>query len=1094
MRLIFLISLFLWPSLSAADGQSYWKSYRDQSPFLDQSIVVIDRAETHTFIILTEPRAAVFEQRDTVFQLAFPDRLENVEVFEKRVGVDGAVRDLVLTFSLLNADERDEVVRTLTELLYGTDYKASYVPFNPGPWSEGLGMARKISVPNLDLGPQDIWNWLAESSVEFEPLGFSANSNPASFQKLMATELGVFRSTEPGLIVAILDRNRQLNEQEVALRQFLVDSDLILAAIVRDEIIPRRIALVGRERDMGLDAAPPLRLDTILTLAANKSEELAQSYERNLPFAGRITETFLTDGLEVLSGFFSELVRLDAWGADWAPILLSRELTHTEYGHLLNITDQMLKSWSLAGDIDYVNFPYPKPSLYPDPEGVWEALDEGGDNLDQLTFNWNTAGAAFWTEIGGHQIMTPTATGALPVSYIPAGSGEGNLREDDLRAAEDRYLEFFADRQDPMLLRVAQYAALHQLFTRYSMRAERTEPLVDKVAYEERWQGLTKLTSNALSALAAKSSKLPEEPASGCSLAVQAEFIGEELLEDFQSANPSPLAEFSDNERLDLAAGLVDLRALLRDKYGDLNAAESRFNKRADRFNDDVAKYNARAEACNRRLGSNCTSLARESAELDQRFERMTADQAALERKFVQHAEFVKQQTSFRAQPLLSDVIKLMGNCTEAIAAVQSALPPSGESVYKTPSIVVSVPRTNWNGVGGHNLDGRTVDVIVDQALRNGEIRVDPTGNAVRIAPNMAANRSRIAREFERRRVDFLDGSQAYRARVTSQLARIGKTEARPPLPFTQSSLKRSNATGSARGAHETVGGAHRFIDNVQRDISADRIADIKSFAEGSEAQIFLTRNGREVSILDATKPPPVAYVTNSPSAAWRFVEARSATVASEGNSTVQIQTRNMSQTEAVTNARVLAMKDAVDAQARTLIGGSSGGGGKPPASNVIFGFFEGGNGGRGSFNRFLTLKDSAKAKVSAIFFRKRKVDWSAAEVTSTTIEGNLVVNTITVPVQGYASNVSMAFKGIFGRSATHTDAQNLTAARDAALEAARAQPEMSAMELILRNREEFLRRYPKGSADFETQIGTSPIDAFSVTEVVVMPFGRGRG
>jgi len=278
MRFLFLVSLILWPFLSAAEGQLYWKSYRDQSPLQDQSIVVVDSNELKTFIILTEPRASVFEQRDTIFETAFPDTLQNVEVFEKRVGIDGAVRDLVLTFSALNVDEHVEVVRTLTELLYRTDYKASYVPFSPGPWSEGLGMARAISVPNLDLRPQDIWNWLGESSIEFEPLDFSAYATPASFQKLIATELGVFRSTEPGLIIAILDRNRRLNEQEAALRQFLLDSDLILAAVVRDDNTPRRIALVGRERDVPLDAAPPLRLDTILTLAANRSEDLAQSY------------------------------------------------------------------------------------------------------------------------------------------------------------------------------------------------------------------------------------------------------------------------------------------------------------------------------------------------------------------------------------------------------------------------------------------------------------------------------------------------------------------------------------------------------------------------------------------------------------------------------------------------------------------------------------------------------------------------------------------------------------------------------------------------------------------------------------------------
>ena len=48
-------------------------------------------------------------------------------------------------------------------------------------------------------------------------------------------------------------------------------------------------------------------------------------------------------------------------GKDYAPILLSDELWHTEYGNILNVTDQMLKSWSENGDVEYHTFTYPKP-------------------------------------------------------------------------------------------------------------------------------------------------------------------------------------------------------------------------------------------------------------------------------------------------------------------------------------------------------------------------------------------------------------------------------------------------------------------------------------------------------------------------------------------------------------------------------------------------------------------------------------------------------------------------------------------------------------------------------------------------------------
>ena len=64
------------------------------------------------------------------------------------------------------------------------------------------------------------------------------------------------------------------------------------------------------------------------------------------------------------------LPRVLASLVDWAPILLSRELTNTEYGQILNMTDQMLKSWSNSNSVIYGNFPYPTPLGNPDPRGI----------------------------------------------------------------------------------------------------------------------------------------------------------------------------------------------------------------------------------------------------------------------------------------------------------------------------------------------------------------------------------------------------------------------------------------------------------------------------------------------------------------------------------------------------------------------------------------------------------------------------------------------------------------------------------------------------------------------------------------------------
>ena len=99
------------------------------------------------------------------------------------------------------------------------------------------------------------------------------------------------------------------------------------------------LLIVGRQRQVPLDVLPPLRFETFALLADVDARELAQSYERTTPFAGKLRAG-------------------DYANADWAPIYLSDPLIDSEFGALLNITDQMLKSWSSAGDIDY-----PRPCL-----------------------------------------------------------------------------------------------------------------------------------------------------------------------------------------------------------------------------------------------------------------------------------------------------------------------------------------------------------------------------------------------------------------------------------------------------------------------------------------------------------------------------------------------------------------------------------------------------------------------------------------------------------------------------------------------------------------------------------------------------------
>ena len=243
---------------------------------------------------------------------------------------------------------------------------------------------------------------------------------------------GVFISTKPGLILWSFGKTSPLDTYPIEIRQFALDSDLILGAVSTSD----QIAILARERTTPVAALPPLRTETILQFAAAREDELSQSYERNNPFAGRYDE--------------SE-------NMDWAPIYLSPRLIDTEYGSLLNITDQLLKGWTAHGEIKYVNFTYPDPPSFPFPKALMEML-----GVEELTYNWNTKGAGYVTKAGDYDVYALNQTGSLPIDYLAQGNP-------NVQKAEDAAYQFYSGMCDPNLIRVVQYAAIYQILHHYSV-------------------------------------------------------------------------------------------------------------------------------------------------------------------------------------------------------------------------------------------------------------------------------------------------------------------------------------------------------------------------------------------------------------------------------------------------------------------------------------------------------------------------------------------------------------------------------------------------------------------------------------------------
>ena len=391
-----------------------WKDFRKVFPFHIQTIAYDKKDQV---LLITEPPPDFTIEK---FKETAPE-LKQIEVNQQNIGCDGWVKDLVIQVPQMTDSQRQDLFDRINLYLFHTTYKAQILdlPVKKSSFdNENTPLDVKVTF-------SDLKDWFLDKNETFESV---LTGEQIQFSNIISQKIsGVYVSNEPGLVIWTIDRKKPLNNYLAEARWFSLDSDLIVGAVSNADMI----AVVGRKRVLPLDVLPPLRTETILQLAAIKNPDLAQSYERKYVFAGRFNEK-----------------------DDWAPIYLSDELIDTEYGSLLNITDQILKRWSMKGTVNYINFEsYDDPKTFPfGNKTLAEYL-----GVEEVTFNWNTFGVGYSSEIQGKRIFALNRTGALPTSYL----GE---REDNYSEAEEKGYDYFAKTGDPNLARVVQYAALYQIF------------------------------------------------------------------------------------------------------------------------------------------------------------------------------------------------------------------------------------------------------------------------------------------------------------------------------------------------------------------------------------------------------------------------------------------------------------------------------------------------------------------------------------------------------------------------------------------------------------------------------------------------------
>ena len=431
-----------------------WRAFRAVHPSPYQAFAVGDSKDESVVIISEPPPSLSREQLDQALRGLFGDNLLQLSRFHWPTGVDGWLEDVVIRVRS-SGDEREQVfsgkgfeawqapswivarLRLLHQMFFHTA---------DGFWVDRPGDAPSgLPISDLSIGVSDLAAWV---NPDESWQSISGDQVRKTRQLYAEAAPGVYYSGN-GLIVLVIPNSAHLVELAPCFRRFAVASDLVVGA---SGLKHGGMLLFARQRQLDFATLPPLRFESLAAFAKAPAEHLAQSYERQRIFAGRVR-----------NGEFA--------GWDWAPILLSPQLDDTEAGTLLNLADQILKSWSEHGSVEYYAFPYPKPPNYPFGEEAASEYFENKYLTTSLVFNWNTSGVATITTVNGADLLTGDRTGALTILYRPSNSVSEQKtgrridvpamrRDADERAQNAR--NYFATMGDPILVRVVQHVMLFQ--------------------------------------------------------------------------------------------------------------------------------------------------------------------------------------------------------------------------------------------------------------------------------------------------------------------------------------------------------------------------------------------------------------------------------------------------------------------------------------------------------------------------------------------------------------------------------------------------------------------------------------------------------
>ena len=420
---------------AAGAADSIYADFRKKYRFHYQTIGMASFADSSRMILLSD--LPPHFETDSIASL-FARFTHESQLRKHHIGYDGYTTDAIILLGNATQDNCDRLIKRLSQELFFSDYKPTVTTL-PAEHKRQYFAEENI---DYQITLEEFNTWFIEEGEGFislnqtdssQTVAGANNPDPANVmtisQMFSTRQRGVFFSQEPGFVAWAMAKNADIGEQLGNIRQFTLDADLILGALADSTTL----VIIGRERQAPLHELPPLQIESILLLASTTEKELSQSLDINDLMAGKMCNLH-----------------------DWCPTYLSRELENTEFGDLMTITDVLLKDWSERGTIKESHYRYPEPGYYPFDKPLFRKL-----GLDELVYNWNTAGAMYAIDREGYTIYTLGRTGSLPVSYFNSQQRSQSVGH----SYESQAYHYFATLGCTDLARVVQYTALYQLFT-----------------------------------------------------------------------------------------------------------------------------------------------------------------------------------------------------------------------------------------------------------------------------------------------------------------------------------------------------------------------------------------------------------------------------------------------------------------------------------------------------------------------------------------------------------------------------------------------------------------------------------------------------